>query len=78
MLTRFAPATESLQTTIIQEKEEMLLRLGISQMVAQKLVDNQGSDSPCYLASLFDEDITAICDVIKRPSGSVSCKTPER
>ena len=56
----------------------MLLRLGFSQMVAHKLVDDKGIDTLWTLASLFDEDITTICDVIKRPGGLVSSKMPDR
>ena len=55
--------------------EEMFLRLGFSQTVAMKLVDDQGIDSPWTLASLFDEDIVTICDMIRRPGGLVSGKT---
>ena len=36
------PATECLQLTIIEEMEEMFLRLRFSQTVAMKLVDDQG------------------------------------
>ena len=43
-----------------------------------KLVDNQGIGFSQILASLSDEDIAAICDVIRRPGGLVSCKTPNR
>ena len=56
----------------------MFLRLGFSQTVAMKLVDGQGIGSPWTLASLSDEDIATICDVIHRPSGLVSWKTPDR
>ena len=41
-------------------------------------MDDQGIDSPRTLASLFDKDITAICDVTRRPGGLVSGNTPDR
>ena len=56
----------------------MLLRLGFSQTVAMKLVDDRGIDSPWTVASLSNEDIAAICDVICRPGGLVSGKTLDR
>ena len=42
---RYTPAAESLPPTIVEEMEEMFLRLGFTQTVAMKLVDNQGMDS---------------------------------
>ena len=42
----FAPATTSLPLTIIEEIEEMFLRLGFSQTVAMKIKDDQEIDSP--------------------------------
>ena len=56
----------------------MLLRLGFSQTVAMKLVDEQGIDSPWTLDSLSDEDIAATCNMIGRPGGLVSGMTPDR
>ena len=47
-------------------------------MVAQKLVEDQGKDPPQTLASLSDEIISAICEVIRRPGGLVSGRTHER
>ena len=55
----------------------MFLRLGFSQAVVPKLVDDQGIDYPWTLASLFDEDITVICNMIHRPGRLVSWKTPD-
>ena len=72
---RHAPATECLPLTIIKQMVEMLLRLGFSQTVAQMLVKDQGIDSLCTLASLSDEDIM-VCDIIRRPIGLGSGKTP--
>ena len=46
--------------TIEDEMQEMFLILGFSLMVAKKLVEDQGIDSPWTLASLSDENITAI------------------
>ena len=51
--------------------------LGFTQTVAQKLVGDQGIDSPWTLASLSDDDITTICNVIKRP-GLVSSNMPDK
>ena len=56
----------------------MFFKLGFSQTVAQKLVYDQGIDSPQTLASLSDENITMICDVIRWPGGLVSSTTPVR
>ena len=74
----YTPAAPSPPPTIVQEMEEMFLRLGFSQAVVLKLVDDQGIDSPWTLASLYDEDIADICDVIHRPGGLESGKTLER
>ena len=41
----------SLPPTIVKEMEEIILRLGFSQAVVLKLVDDQGIDSPGTLAS---------------------------
>ena len=62
MIGRFALATESLPPNIIEEMEKRFLRLGF----------------PQTLASLSDEDITMIWDVIRRPSGLVSDKMLDR
>ena len=43
-----------------------------------KLVDDQGIVSPWTLASLYDEDIITICNMIFRPGGLVSGKTPDK
>ena len=75
---RCTPAAESLLLTIIKEMEEMLLRLGFSQTVAMKLVDDQVIESPWTLASLSDEDIVTTCDMIRRPGSLASGKMPER
>ena len=47
-------------------------------MVAQKLVDDQRIDSPWTLANLSDNNITKICDVIRKPGGLVGRRTPNR
>ena len=78
LFARCIPATESLPPTIVEEMEEMFLRLGFSQTVAMKLVDDQEIFSSKTLASLSDKDIAAICNVIRRPDGLVSGKMPER
>ena len=77
-LVAHAQAALSLPPTVVEEIEEMFLRLGISQAVVLKLVDDPGIDSPWTIASLSDEDIIAIYNMICRPSGLVSGKTPER
>ena len=75
---RCAPASESPPPTIIKEMEEMFLGLEFNQTVAMKLVDDQGIDFPWTLASLSDNNIATICDMICRPGGLVSGKTPDR
>ena len=68
----------SLPQTIVEDMEEMFLGLCFSQAVAMKQLDDQGIDSPWTLASLSDEVITAICDMIHRPGRLVSGKTLDR
>ena len=46
--------------------------------MVQKLVDDQGIDFPWTLTSLSGKDITAICNVIRKPGGMVSGKMPDR
>ena len=46
--------------------EEMSLRLVFSQTVVMKLVDDKRIDSPWTLASLSDDNIATICNVIFR------------
>ena len=72
------PATIFLPPTMEDEMKVLFLTLDFSQTVAQKLMEDQGIDSPLSLASLFDEDITAICDVMRRPGGQVGGRTPDR
>ena len=48
-----APAAESPPPTIVNEMEEIFLRLGFSQAVVMKLVDDQGIGSPRMLAYLM-------------------------
>ena len=74
----YAPATESPQPTIIKEIKEMFLRLGFSQTVAMKLVNDKEIDSPLTLASLSDENTATICNIIRRPGSSVNRKMPDR
>ena len=73
-----ALATLSPPPIIVEEMKKVFLRLGFSQPVVLKLVEDQGIDSLWTLASLSDEDIAAICDVIHRPGGLVSKKTLDR
>ena len=68
-----APTIPSLPSTVIKQMEEMFLRLGFSHAVVLKLVDDQRT-----LASLSDEDIAAICNMIHGPGGLVNGTTPER
>ena len=58
--------------------KDMFPTLGFSQMVAQKLMDDQGIGSIRILASLSDKNITVFCDVIRRPGGLVGGKMPDR
>ena len=69
-------ATESPPLTIIEEMEVMLLRLGFSQTVAQKLLDDKGIHSPWTIASLSDKEFVII-SMIREPGGLVSDKMPE-
>ena len=48
-LTAHALAMPSLPPTVVKKMKEMLLRLGFSQAVVLKLVENQGIDSPWTL-----------------------------
>ena len=73
-----APPAESLPPTVVEDIGEMFLRLGFSQTVTIKLVDDQWIDSLQTLASLSNKDITTICNVIHRPGKLVSGKTPDR
>ena len=77
-LVRHALGAPRLPPTVIKEMKEMFLRLWSSQIVAIKLVYGQGIDSPWTLASLSDEDIIAVCNVIHRPGGLVSGKTLDK
>ena len=47
-------------------------------MMAQKLVENKGMNSPWTLASLSDKDITATYEVIKKPGGLMGKRTTDR
>ena len=71
-------AVPSLTPTIFEEIEEMFLRLGFSPAVVLKLMEDLWIDSPWTIASLSDEDITTICDMIHRPGGLLSGKTLDR
>ena len=73
-----ALAMPSPPPTAVEEMEEMFLRLGFSQAVVLKLMEDQGIVSPWILASLSDENITAIGDMIHRPGGLVGGKTLDR
>ena len=55
----------------------MFLKLRFTQVVAQKLMEGHWIDFPWMLASLFNEDITAIY-VIRRPCGLVGGRMPNR
>ena len=58
--------------------QEMFLRLLFSQMVAQKLAEDQGINSSQILTSISDENITAICDAIRRHGGLVGGRISDR
>ena len=68
-------ATECPPLTVKDEMQIVFLRLGFSQTVAQMLMGDQRIDT---LASLFDEDISTICDVIRRHGRLVSREMPDR
>jgi hypothetical protein len=46
-------------------------RLGCSQGAAQAIVNEQGIDSIDELKALKDEDVVALCKVVRRPGGTV-------
>lgn len=78
MLQRCTPAAESPPPTIFKEIEEIFVRLGFNQMIAQKLVEDQGIDCPQTLAGLSDEYITTIYDIIRRPEGLIDWRALDR
>ena len=73
-----APATECSPLTIIKQMEMIFLKLGFSQVVSDMLVYDQEIYSPLILASLSNEEIIMIYDVIRRPGGLVGHKTLDR
>ena len=77
MIGNHVPAIECLPLIIDKERQLMFLRLGFSQMVAQKIVEFQGIDSPWTLACHSD-DVSAICAVIRRSGILVSGGTSDR
>ena len=56
----------------------MFIRLMFIKTVVEKIVDNQGIDSPETLSSLSDDDIASICDAIKRSSDLVTGEMSDR
>ena len=58
--------------------KRMFLRLCFSQTVVRKLEEDQELDSPWTLASLSDEGISTIYEVICRFNGLVSGKTVDK
>ena len=72
-----APATKS-PNSVIKQMEVVFFSLGFSWEVAQKLVYDQGIDSPRAIAILSGEGITVICDVIRRLGGLVAGKMLEK
>ena len=64
--------------TIKEQMQKMFLRMFFCQTVAEKLVKDQGIDSPQTLTSLSDEDISAICDLIKRSGSFIDVRMPDR
>ena len=73
-----ATAAASPPLTVVKEMKEVFLRLGFSQTVAMKLVDDKGIDFPLTLASQSDENIATICNMIHSPCRLVSRKMTER
>ena len=74
MLGNWMASIECLSQYLENKMQIMFLRLFFSQMVAQKLVEDQGIDFPQTLASLSNESVSAIYKVIRRLGGSVSGK----
>ena len=62
-------AVESPFLTINNKVQMMLLRMGFNQTVSQKLVKDLGIDTLQIIDSHSDEDISVICEVIRRPGG---------
>ena len=71
-------AIESPPLTFNDEVQMAFVQLLFSQMVVEKLVQDQRVDFPRTLASLSYENITAICYIIRRPGGLVSRRMPDR
>ena len=46
-------------------------RLGCSQDAAQAIVNGQGIDSLDELKTLKDDDVVALCKIIRRPGGTI-------
>ena len=59
------PAITCPTPTVKDEMLAMCIRLLFSQIVAENLVVNHGIDATRILAIPFDDDITAICDVLE-------------
>ena len=78
MVGSWMPSEENPSLSVKNETQEMLLRLGLSQVVANKIVNDQEIDSPWTLVSLSDEDLTTIFDVIRRLGGLVVGRMPDR
>ena len=74
MLYDCGPAIESPTLMIKDEMQVRFTRLLFSQTSTQELVEDQGADSPRALASLSDDNITAICDLIRKSGSIVSGK----
>ena len=53
--------------TIKHQMQMILFRLILSQTVAEKLMYDQGTDSSEIISSLYNDDVTSICNVIARP-----------
>ena len=60
------------------EMYNMLIRLLFSQLVVEKLGEDNEIDSYRTLAGFSDDDITSICGAIRRPVFLVSMRMPDR
>jgi ribosomal protein S13 len=48
---------------------QALIRIGFTQDAAQAIVEDQGIDSLEEIALLKDDEITALCKIVRRPGG---------
>ena len=73
MLGNCGPAIESPPPTTNVQMQVM----SFSQIVAEKIAKDQGIDFPQTLASISDEVIAMICEVIRRTGGLAVKRIPD-